>query len=158
MRNSRQKILQLINVAGEMNNLCIYDVEFKSSFLKIYINNKIDSIDLSICEKFMKSLLFLFESEGLENIECEVSSPGLERQLKKDWHFLSAVGRAVKIYTSEPVVCYDERSEKKYQTTILHGQLCNYKDDTVSLNDGFLNWTIPLSIIKRAHTVFKDPK
>ena len=158
MKKHSQKIPQLIDLAGKMNNLLIYDVEFKSSVLKIYITNKADSVDLNICEKFMKSLLFLFESEGMENIECEVSSPGLERKLKKDWHFTSAIGKKVQVYTNQPVVCHDEKSERKIQTTLLKGQLCDYKDNTISLNDGFLNWTIPTNIIKKAHIVFEGTK
>lgn len=158
MKKSIQKIFQLIDIAGEMNDLYIYDVEFKSSLLKIYINNKTDSINLQTCEKFMKSLIFLFQSEGIESIDCEVSSPGLERNLRKDWHYISAVGKTVKIYTKKPVICYDKKSEKEKQTTILYGQLCDYKDNTINVKDGFLNWTIPLNIIKKAHTVFKNTK
>ncbi len=158
MKKYSQKILQLIDLAGKMNNLLIYDVEFKPHILKIYITNKTDSVDLSVCEKFMKSLLFLFESEGMENIECEVSSPGLERKLKKDWHFMSAVGKEVQVHTSQPVVCYDEKSERKVQTTVLKGQLCSCRDNIVSLNDGFLNWTIPMNVIKKAHVVFEGTK
>ena len=88
--NKTQKITQLINTAGKMNNICIYDVEFKSSLVRVYIDNVEKHVDLHICEKFMKTLLFLLRSEKMEDVECEISSPGVERQLKKDWHFLTA--------------------------------------------------------------------
>ena len=158
MQKYNQKISQLINIAGKMNHLCIYDVEFKPPILKIYIDNETHSIDLSVCEKFMRSLLFLFQSEGIKDLQCEVSSPGLERSLKKDWHFLSAIGKTIKIYTNKPVSCYDKKSEKKRQTTILNGQLCKYEDNVIKINDGFLDWIVPLNIVKKAHTVFKDKK
>lgn len=156
MRKYSQKISQLINVAGKINNFCIYDVEFKPPFLRVYIDNETNSVDLNACEKFIRSLMFLFQSEGIKNMECEVSSPGLERKLKKDWHFLSSIGKIVRIQTSQPVFCYDKKLEKKRQKTILSGQLLKYEDNAIRINDGFLDWIIPLDIITKAHVVFKD--
>lgn len=156
-RNQKEKIFQLINTAGKMNNLQIYDIEFNSNLLRVYINRETNPVDLNLCGKFMKSLLFLFESEGVTNMECEVSSPGLERFLKKDWHFVSAIGETVKIHTSQPVICYDKKIAKKRKKTILYGQLCKFENNMISVNDGFLNWTIPINIITKARTVFNGP-
>ncbi len=156
--DGNKKILHLINTAGKINNLLIYDVEFKPMFLKVYISNQKGVVDLDICDRFMKSLLFLFQSEGIEDIECEVSSPGLERKLKKDWHFVSAIGQTIKIHTSEPVVSYDKNSEKKREAEILTGRLDKCQENTISMNDGCSDWTIPLNIITKAHVVFKDIK
>ena len=156
MKQSNQKILHIINIAGKMNNLCIYDVEFKASLLRVYVDNEAGSVDLNICEKFMKTLLFLFESEGIKNKKCEVSSPGLERNLKKEWHFQAAIGKMVKIYTNQPVFCYDKNLEVEKKTTILNGQLFKFKNNQISINDGISNWIIPLNIIKKAHTVFVE--
>ncbi len=152
--SSDLKLNQMINTAGKMNKVRIYDIEFKANLLRVYIASEKNPVDLNLCGKFMESLLFLLESEGMKNIKCEVSSPGLERFLKKDWHFLSAVGETVKIHTSQPVTCYDKKSEKKRQKTILYGKLCKFENNIISVNDGFLNWTIPVNIITKARTVF----
>ena len=154
MSEKKRKILQLINTVGKMKNLCIYDVEFKPSVVRVYIDNETHSIDLSVCEDFMKALLFLFQSEGVEDIECEVSSPGLERKLKKDWHFQAAIGQRVKICTREPVLCYDKKSGKEKRKTTLNGRIYKYQDNAVSVDDGVLEWTVPLSIIKKANVLF----
>ena len=154
IREKKSKILPLIDTAGKMKKLCIYDVEFKPSVVRVYIDNEAHCIDLNICEDFMRTLLFLFRSEGMDNIECEVSSPGLERQLKRDWHFQKAVGETVKIYTREPVFCYDEKTGKKRKKTVLNGKMYKYQDNFISVKEGVLKWLIPLSIIKKASVIF----
>ncbi len=154
--NRKEKILQLIHTASKINNLLIYDIEFKPALLRVFIDSKTEPVDLNLCGKFLKSLLFLLESEGLKDLECEVSSPGLERTLKKDWHFLSAIGEVVKIYTTQPVVYYDEKLNKKRKKTILQGRLSQFEGDKIILNNGSLDWTISVNIIKKARTVFEN--
>ena len=156
--NKKQKIIQLVSTAGKMNNICIYDVEFNPSLVRVYIESVEKHVDLHLCEKFMKALLFLFHSEKIEDMECEISSPGLERQLKKDWHFLTAVGKIVKIHTNQPVFCYDKKREKKRQATTLKGQLYKCKDNIINVNDGLLDWTVPLEVITKANIIFEDKK
>ena len=150
-----QTILQLINTAAKMNHSRVYDVEFSSSLVRVYIDNNTNEVDIDLCEKFMKNLLFLLQSEGMDDIECEVSSPGLERKLRKNWHFEEAVGKTVKIQTNEFIFCYDEKSGKKKQTKNLMGQLNKYQNQLIDIDDGFLKWTIPLNIITKANVVFK---
>lgn len=155
-KTKMQTILQLIDTAAKMNHSCVYDVEFHPSLVRVYIDSDTNGVSLDLCEKFMKNLLFLFQSEGMEDIECEVSSPGLERKLKKDWHFEAAVGKTVKVQTSQTIFCYDEKSGTKRQTKMLTGQLHKYQDQTLDISDGFLEWTVPLSIITKANVVFED--
>ncbi len=155
-RKRTQIILRLINTVAKMNDSRVYDVELHSSLVRVYIDNDTDGVNLNLCEKFMKNLLFLLHSEGMEEIECEVSSPGLERKLRKDWHFKSAVGETVRVQTNQPISCYDDRSGQKKQTKALIGQLHKYYNQTIDVNDGSLEWTIPLSIITRANVVFED--
>ena len=150
----KSKILQLIDTVGKIKKLCIYDVEFQLSIVRVYIDNETHSIDLNVCEDFMRTLLFLFQSEGIEDVECEVSSPGLERELKKDWHFQAAIGKKVKICTREPVFCYDKKSGKERKKTILNGRMHKYQNNVVSVDDGALEWTVPLDIIKKASILF----
>ena len=112
MSQNQQKILELIKTAGKMHKALIYDVEFKP--LKVYIDKaEGEAANINLCEQVLVSLLFLLRSEGLEDIDCEVSTPGLERKLKKDWHFRSALGKKIKIYTKEPIFWYKDNSEAK---------------------------------------------
>lgn len=152
--SKKNKILQLVDTVGKMKKICIYDVEFKSSVVRVYIDNETHNVDLNVCEEFIRTLLFLFQSEGIEGVECEVSSPGLERKLKKDWHFQTAIGQRVKIYTSKPVSCYDKKLGKERKKTILNGKIYKYQNKAIGINDGMLEWTVPLDVIKKANVLF----
>ena len=148
-----QKMLRLIGTAAKMHDLKIYDVEFNTKILKIFIEHKTSlPVDLDACEKFMKSTLFLFESENIKDIDCEVSSPGLERKLRQEKHFESAVGKKVRIYTKGFI--FSDNQQKK--ATVLNGHLQKYKNKILQLNDGKLDWTIPVNSIKKAHAVFEN--
>ena len=152
-----QKAMELIQTAGKMNNTGIYDVEISPSLLKVFIDKQ-GPVDLKTCEKFMKSLLFLLQSEGMDNWECEVSTPGLERVLKKDGHFRSAVGKTIKIHTSQPVLRQSKKGKKSRQSRVLTGELCKYQGQTLLLKDGSAKLIIPLNIITKAHILFETPK
>ncbi len=152
-----QKAMELIQTAGKMSNTDIYDVEISPSLLKVFIDRQ-SKLDLKTCERFMRSLLFLLQSEGMDNWECEVSTPGLERALKKDWHFRSAVGQTIKVHTSQPVLRQSKKSKKSRQSSVLTGQLCKYQGQTLLLKDGGSKVIVPLNIITKAHILFEIPK
>ena len=150
-----QKMLKLVKTAGKMHKVCIYDVENKPSILKIYID-RVPPVDLKTCEKFMKTLLFLLESEGMNNRECEVSTPGLERPLKKEGHFQSAVGQTIRVTTRQPMIRQDKKSGKSKFNQVVTGSLYKYQDQTLFLKDGGSQWIIPLNMITKAHIVFES--
>ena len=151
-----KKLIELVETAGKMHQVRIYDVDSHASFLKVYIDNT-PPVDLKTCEKFMKSLLFLLESEGLNNKECEVSTPGLERPLKKDWHFRSAVGQMVRVTTRQPLIRQGKKASKGQFCQVWKGQLDKYQDQALVLNDGLSQRVIPLDMIAKAYTVFEGP-
>ena len=123
-----KKLIELVETAGKMHQVRIYDVLSSASFLKVYIDND-PPVDLKTCEKFMKSLLFLLESEGLNNRECEVSTPGLERPLKKDWHFRSAIGRVIRVTTRQPFLNQTARKPVSFEKGVDFEVSPSYKVD-----------------------------
>ncbi|PWA13540.1 ribosome maturation factor RimP [Pueribacillus theae] len=94
-------------ILNEMN-LELVDVEYvkegKNWFLRVYIDSK-DGVDIEECGKVSEQL-----SQRLDEYDpvpqayfLEVSSPGVERPLKKIEHFQNAVGKQVHIKTYEPI-------------------------------------------------------
>ena len=90
------------------NGLYVYDAEYKKeggeNVLRIYIDSD-SGVDLDDCEKVSRAL-----SDRLDELdpikgayELEVSSPGLERILNRNWHFDKAIGKKiyVKLFGSE---------------------------------------------------------
>lgn len=67
-------------------------------FLKVYIDNE-KGIDLDTCELFSRALSKeLDEKDPIKELYfLEVSSPGLNRKLKKDKDFEASIGKDVEI-------------------------------------------------------------
>ena len=66
--------------------------------LKIYVDNR-DGITLKDCEKISRLIEEKIEKEGLvsENYQIEVSSPGIDRPLKKIADFKHFQGKLVRL-------------------------------------------------------------
>ncbi len=88
-------------IAAE-RGLRIYDVEYKKEgpdwFLRVYLYGA-DGVGLEDCEYVSRALdKVLDEEDPIEAAYClEVSSPGLERVLSRDWHFETAMGELTEI-------------------------------------------------------------
>ncbi len=85
----------------------LYDVEYakegKNYFLRIFIDKE-NGIDLNDCEKVNDGIMDLLDEADYirEQYFLEVSSPGIERVLRKDKHLASAMGERieVRLYTT----------------------------------------------------------
>lgn len=90
------------------NGLFVYDVEYKKegaeNVLRVYIESE-TGVTLDECEKVSRALSDkLDEDDPIKGAyELEVSSPGIERVLKRDWHYDKAIGKKlyVKLFGSE---------------------------------------------------------
>lgn len=88
-------------IAAE-RGLRIYDVEYKKEgpdwFLRVYLYGT-DGVGLEDCEYVSRALDKVLDAEDpIEAAYClEVSSPGLERVLSRDWHFETAIGELTEI-------------------------------------------------------------
>lgn len=93
----------------EKNGVYIYDTEYKkeggSYVLRLYID-KDGGVTIEDCENVSRELNpILDEKLGFisEPYMFEVSSPGMDRRLTRDWHFEKAVGKNVDVKTFAPI-------------------------------------------------------
>ncbi len=89
------------DVARRMN-LEIFEVDFKKrkgrSLLNIVIDDPTGYVSIDQCEAFSKEISPLLDAESeMENYILEVSSPGLDRPLRKIQDFDRFKGKLVKI-------------------------------------------------------------
>jgi len=88
----------------------LYDVQYakegKDYFLRIFIDKE-DGIDLNDCEKVNDGINDLLDEANYikEQYFLEVSSPGIERVLRKDKHMQSAIEKEVEVNLFKPVNC-----------------------------------------------------
>lgn len=96
-------------------------------------------VDLDLCAAVSLALEDLRERYALE-----VSSPGLDRRLRKPEHFAAQVGREVAVQMAEPV---DGRRN-------FRGVLAAAGPDSITLTlEGGAGVTLPLAALGKAHVV-----
>ena len=129
MANIEQKVETLLKPKIEELGYELYDVEYvkegKNYFLRIYIDNE-KGIDLKDCEKVNDAIM-----EPLDNADyikeqyfLEVSSPGIERILRKDEHLENNKGSEIYIKLFQK----DNYGKKEY-----YGILKNYTESEVKI-------------------------
>ena len=116
--------------------------------LRLYID-KSDGITIDDCAKVSHSIEDLIEVEGLipGNYRLEVSSPGLERPIRRRVDFEKLSGSTVKLKTLNPV---DGRSNYRGILEGLDG------DEIVMVVDG-MRYRIPYCELAKARVILDEP-
>ncbi len=82
-----------------------YTTEDGRKILRVTID-KTEGITLDDCAGVSRELSTLFDIDDIvpDHYSLEVSSPGLDRRLRKRKDFLEAVGRKIKLRTKDPIL------------------------------------------------------
>ena len=116
MAKIEDKVEKLVKEKIESLGYDLYDVEYskegKNYFLRIFIDSP-KGIDLNDCEKVNDGINELLDQADYikEQYFLEVSSPGIERILRKDKHLEQNIGKEVNIKLFKK----DENGKKEYQ-------------------------------------------
>lgn len=144
------------NIAGTVKELIyptvvtelgydIWDVEYVKEgadwYLRITIDNE-EGITIDDCEKVHRAIdPLLDEADPIENsYHLEVSSPGIERELRTEEHIAACIGEEVEVHFYAP-----DKNGKKSARGILAGGT----KDTVTLEIG--GETVEIEKSKTAH-------
>ena len=121
----------------------LVDLELSGRGLMRVFMDKPDGISVEDCERVSNQLVRLFTVEGVDYERLEVSSPGLDRVLKKEGDFVRFAGQKAQIKVRVPM-----EGRKNFV-----GILGDVKDGGVQLDlEGSLV-TIELSNIDKARLV-----
>ena len=140
---TKETIVNILNDCG----VYLYDIETVSEnerkIFRIYITSK-DGINLDKCSEVTKILSPILDLEPPINGEytLEVSSPGIERPLRKNEHYTGSIGEMLKV--------------KLINTDKIIGKLESFEDGKITLieDDGEVT-TIALDDIEKARTYYK---
>ena len=128
----------------------LYDVEYakegKEYFLRIFID-KPEGIDLNDCEKVNDGINDLLDQADYikEQYFLEVSSPGIERTLRKDKHLEENIDSLVEVKLFKPI-------EKQ---KVIQGILKEFNKDTLIIETQDKNIEIERKDISVIKTVYE---
>jgi ribosome maturation factor RimP len=100
-------VTSLVQPVAAEQGLSLWDVEFIKEgaawYLRIYID-KPEGVSLDDCESFHRRIdPMLDEADPIDHsYYLEVSSPGIERELKKPWHYEIMMGKQICIRLIRP--------------------------------------------------------
>ncbi len=96
-------IIDMATPIAEDLGCYIYDTEFVKEgtmkYLRIYADKEDGGISIDECERINRKMGEILDEKDpiKENYVLEVSSPGIERKLKTQWHFEKYNGRQIDV-------------------------------------------------------------
>lgn len=161
-----EKVEKMANEAATTEGCLLYDVEFvgagKGRVLRLFIDKEDGSISIDDCSNVSKRLNeFLDANEDLipgGAYHLEVSTPGLDRHLKKPWHFQKAVGRKVYIKTLKALESVGVEDKKWKAAKTVEEVLESADEQGIRFVVKDVEIKIPYAMIDKAKVVFEFTK
>ena len=152
MAKIEEKVESLVKDKIEKIGYELYDViytkEGSNKILRIVIDSE-KGISLDDCEKVNNEIKETIDEANPieEQYFLEISSPGIERLLRKDWQLRKFKGAEVNIKLFKK----DENGKKEYV-----GALGNVTENTLDVETESKNITIDRKIISQVKTVYTE--
>ena len=151
MASIEEKVESLIKEKIQGLGYELYDVQYakegKDYFLRVFIDKE-DGIDLNDCEKVSNEINPLLDEKDFikEMYFLEVSSPGIERVLRKDEHLEKNIGEEIEISLFKK----DENGNKNYI-----GILKSFDKENVVVSENEKEISIPRKTIAQIKKIYK---
>lgn len=129
-----ERVAELIEPVLKEFRLELVDIEYKHEgpywFLRLFID-KDGGVNLDDCARLSREIDPLLEVEGVvpHAYRLEVSSPGIDRPLKKPEHFVRFVGEWIKVKTWEQL----DPDERGHSRKTFSGILVKADDRTICI-------------------------
>lgn len=150
MANLEERVENIVKPIIENIGYELYDVQYekegKNYYLRIFIDNE-KGIDLNDCEKVNDAITDILDEENCikEQYFLEISSPGIERVLRKDKHLEQNIGKQVKIKLFKK----DENGNKEYE-----GELKEFNEQNIMINQDECEIKIERKNISQIKTIY----
>lgn len=150
MASIEEKVTNLVEPIIEKIGYELYDVEYakegKNYFLRIFIDSE-KGIDLNDCEKVNDAITDILDTENYikDQYFLEISSPGIERVLRKDKHLEKNIGTDINVKLFKK----DENGKKEYL-----GKLKEYNQNEIFIEQEEKEIKIERKNISQIKTVY----
>jgi len=151
-KNVAATVTELVSDTVKANGCELWDVEYVKEGADWHLRITIDregGVGIDDCERVHRAIdPILDEADPIEGFYyLEVSSPGIERELKTDRHLAASVGALCEARLFAPL----------NGTKIVTGRLAAYDPDSVTLTpDGGEAITLPRKAVSRLGTLYED--
>ncbi len=149
-KNIAGVVTELVSPVAEEMGIILWDVEYVKEGSKKILRITIDSeegIDINTCEKFHRTIdPMLDEADPIdESYYLEVTSPGIEREIKTDAHIEMCLGETVEVKLYAP-----KNNSKAYT-----GKLLGLNEGRVVIEFNGENIEFEKNEIAKMQTVFE---
>jgi len=152
------KISELTLPIVEREGVQLYDLELVTEggrrILRVYISKPKDTGPVSVDDCYRVSQALSLQLDVEDPIpftyDLQVSSPGLERKLTKDWHFNEAIGEDLRVTLDQAREF--EGFNKKFRT--FEGVLNSVTPEALHLNHENKPMVVPRVFIDKAKIIF----
>lgn len=161
-----EKVEKVASEVATQEGCILYDLEFvglgKGRTLRVFIDKEDGTISIDDCSNVSKGLNeFLDANESLipgEAYSLEVSTPGLDRNLKKPWHFQKVIGKKIYIKTVKALESLGV-VDKKWKAAKTVEEILESADESgIRFVVKDVELKIPYSAIDKAKVVFEFSK
>ena len=158
-----QKIEQLVEQVANRENCKLYHVEFSGGaggrVLRIYIDKDSEGgASLDDCANVSRGLNLLLDVEDIipgGHYNLEVSTPGVERPLRKPWHFAAVSGKKVWLKLNRNLQSLGVQSKRVAAYKTLEEVIQSSNDNGVLFSIDNEQAEITYDAIEKAHVVFE---
>jgi ribosome maturation factor RimP len=147
-----EAIIELTEPIILSEGLELVDVEYQKEsrgwVLRFYVDTE-GGVTINHCSRLSQQIGSVLEVKDIipHGYVLEVSSPGLNRILKREKDFIGFIGKTIKVKTCEPI-----EKRKNFQ-----GKLLDCAQEKVTLKIDNHDVVIPLSLISKAQSVYHFP-
>ena len=148
-----QKIEESIENHLKELQLELSDIEYVQeggyNYLRVYVEKEEGNTNLDDCVELSQKIDGIVDELIKDKFFLEVSTPGIERKLKKAKDFIRFLCENIKVYSKNQI------EGKK----VFEGKLKKFENEIIYLDDIKLNKLIeiPLTKLKKANIVYKMP-
>lgn len=144
-----EKVEELVTPKINSIGYRVYDVmyvkEGKDNYLRIFIDND-EGISLNDCEKVNDAITYMLDEANYikDQYFLEISSPGVERNIRKNEHLQESLGMEITVKLFKPI-----EKKKEY-----NGILKSFSEEVVTLIVENEEVSIPRNIISSMNRTF----
>ena len=169
-----ERVNTIANQVAEKEGCRIYDIEYSSRVLRVFIEKEAGSNDpenpehqnatgagIKDCENVSRGMSEILDAEEVvpgDNYQLEVSTPGLERALKKDWHYQTVIGKKVKLRTKQPLEALGITVNQLKNAKSLEAELVRVEGQDLFFQHDGSEVKIPFAEIEKARLLFEFDK